>query len=69
MSLPKPKESDATPCHQARASSDHEPSGVELLMCLAFIVAAIAALGFLWSGFAGNMVQWLAPLVISARPH
>ena len=67
MSPHKTAVSDATPCHQARASSDHEPSGVELLMCLAFIIFAISALLLLWDGLTESAVCWMANLVSAMR--
>lgn len=39
---------DAEPSRQARCSTLPEPSNVELLLCLAFIVFYVAALGLLW---------------------
>jgi hypothetical protein len=45
--------------HQPRASTEPEPGSVELLLCAAFLIFAIAALGLLWCGFADGMVRWL----------
>lgn len=50
---------DAEPSRQARCSTLPEPSNVELLFCLTFIVFCVAALGLLWCGFADGMVRWM----------
>ena len=60
---------DAEPCHQPRASTNREPSDVEALCCVVFLIFAIAALGLLWCGFADGMVRWMAAHVVAMHPR
>ncbi|MDB5937518.1 MAG: hypothetical protein JWQ01_4862 [Massilia sp.] len=46
--------------YQPRASTLHEPSSAELLLCAAVVVFVIAAVWLLCHVFADEMVRWMA---------
>lgn len=55
--------------YQPRASTLHEPSSAELLLCAAVVVFVIAVCYLLWDGFSAAMAGWMAERVVAMHPH
>jgi hypothetical protein len=55
--------------YQPRASTLHEPSSAELLLCAAVVVLVIAACLLLWDGFSAAMAGWMAERVMAAHRY
>lgn len=57
------------PCHQARCSTEPEPSTVEVLFCAVMIAGVILLFVWMWFGFGDEFARWAAMQVARAYPH